>query len=219
VIVLMLGWIMRSAGPETVALAVILVVALIPAIALFRRQRKGRAESEVADRVLETTELLAAELAAGLPPGVALQHAAHSWSTLQPVAEAERLGASVPSAWRAIAEQNAGAGDLRLVGAGWDAALRTGGGLAEATARVASSIRANRASARVIASELASARATSRLVAGLPIAALLMGTSEDSHPVQFLFADPVGLACLAGGLAFGLVGLWWIEAIAGGVHR
>ena len=71
----------------------------------------------------------------------------------------------------------------------------------------------------MIASELASARATSRLVAVLPIAALLMGSSEDSHPLEFLLTDPVGLVCLAGGLAFGLTGLWWIEAIAAGVQK
>ncbi len=218
-LVLVLGWLMPSANPEAVLLVLILVMAAIPAATLVRRQRRTRAAALVSDRVLETAELLAAELSAGLSPGLALQHAAQSWPSLEPVAEAERLGADVPAAWRTLAELTSGAADLRLVGAGWDAAVRTGGGLAEATGRVATSIRANRASDRLIASELASARATSRLVAGLPVVALLMGTSEDSHPVEFLVSDPVGLACLAGGLAFGLAGLWWIEAIAAGVHR
>lgn len=218
-VILAAGWLVRSATPEALALLVILAIAMIPVAALLRRQRKTRAEAEVGDRVLETTELLVAELAAGLPPGRALHHAAGSWAPLAPVAEAERLGADVPAAWRAIAESTPGAGDLRLVGAGWAAAIQTGGGLADATARVATTIRANRASTRLIASELASARATSRLVAALPIAALLMGSSSESQPIEFLLTEPVGLACLAAGLGFGLAGLWWIEAIAAGVHR
>jgi tight adherence protein B len=163
--------------------------------------------------VLETCEQLAAELVAGRPPGGALAKAAADWSPLRPVAEAFRIGADVPEAFRAVAAQP-GAGTLVYVGAAWQVAQGTGHGLADAVDRVAAELRAARATARIVEGELASARATARLVAALPVLALAMGSGSGGDPWGFLLGHPAGLACLAVGLGFGFAGLWWIEAIA-----
>ena len=180
---------------------------------LWLRRRERRAAEATSHRVLESCEQLAAELASGQPPGAALSHAAVDWPALDPVAEAFRVGTDVPAALRVVAARP-GAGDLRLLAAAWHVAHRTGQGLADAVDRVSQELVAARATTRVVHGELASARATARLVAVLPVVALAMGSGVGGDPVGFLLRTPAGWLCLAVGLTFGLVGLWWIEALA-----
>jgi len=200
-------------------LALVLAGAAAGALALWRRRRRRRQAEHVAAQVQETCELIAGELGAGRPPGEALDRAAAGWPAIAPVAEAFRVGADVPDALRAVAADVDGARDLRVVAAAWQVAHRTGEGLAAAVDRVAESLRAAGATRRLVAGELASARATARLVAGLPVLALAMGSGAGGDPWGFLLGTPPGLACLAGGLAFGFAGLWWIEAIAADAER
>jgi tight adherence protein B len=183
---------------------------------LWLRRRERRAADVTGRRVLDTCEHLAAELAAGQPPGAALLRSAGDWPDLGPVAEAFRVGSDVPAALRLVAARP-GAGDLRLLAAAWHVAHRTGQGLADAVDRVSRELVAARATRRVVQGELASARATARLVAVLPLLALAMGSGVGGDPLGFLLQTPAGWLCLATGLAFGLTGLWWIEALARGV--
>ncbi len=208
------GWV----APRQVALAAIVAGAGLVAVLLVRRRREARAAEQTSVRLLEACEQLAAELVAGRPPGVALDRCALDWDPLAPVAEAYRVGADVPDAWRQVA-QRPGAADLRLVGAAWQVSHRTGAGLAGALGQVAADLRAQHATRRVVAGELASARATARLVAVLPLLALTFGAGAGGDPWTFLLTHPVGLACRGLGLAFGLGGLAWIEALARQVVR
>lgn len=182
--------------------------------ALWRQHRRRRRAEQVSVRVLESCELIASELAAGQPPGAALDRAARVWPVLEPAAAAHRVGADVPTAFRSLGAEVEGARDLTVVAAAWQVAHRTGQGLAHTVDRVAESLRAAATTRRLVAGELASARATARLVAGLPLVALAMGSGAGGDPWGFLLGTTAGLACLAAGLALGFAGLWWIEAIA-----
>lgn len=183
---------------------------------LWRRRATARLAAANASRMAEVCDLLAAELSAGRPPETALREAAAVWPALVSVADVARLGGDVSGALREVA-QTPGASGLRLLAAAWSVSRRTGGGLGVATRRVAEAVRREQATRSVVAGELASARATARLMAALPIVALLMGSGAGADPWSFLLRTPAGLGCLAAGLASGLAGVWWIEQIAHGV--
>lgn len=197
---------------HVVALLAVGALASVVAARLWQRRSHRGAATLEAGRVLESCEQLAAELAAGQPPGRALQRVAADWSVLTPAADAFALGADVPAALRGVSARP-GAGDLRLLAAGWQVAHRTGSGLAVAVERIAASLREDQATRRLVAGELASARATARLVSALPLLALAMGSGAGGDPWHFLLATPAGLACLAAGVTLGLAGLWWIEVL------
>lgn len=181
------------------------------------RQRRAGAEM-VSSQVLQACEGLAADLTAGLEPGAALSRTARDWSFLDPVVAAHALGSSVPEAFRSVAA-TPGAADLRVVAAAWDVGRESGPGLATGISQVSRSLRADRATARVVAAELASARATARLLALLPVAVLLLGSGSGGNPWHFLLQTPPGWICLAAGLALAVAGLVWLEVLAQGVTR
>jgi tight adherence protein B len=200
-----------------VGLALVVLPASWAARTLWRRRATARLAEANAARMAEVCDLLAAELSAGRPPEAALREAAASWPALAPVAEVSRLGGDVPAALREAATLP-GASGLGLLAAAWTVSRRTGGSLGAATRRVADAVRRQQATRSVVAGELTSARATARLMAGLPVLGLLMGSGAGADPWSFLLRTPAGLGCLAAGLAAGFAGLWWIEEIARGVE-
>jgi tight adherence protein B len=200
------------------ALALVGLGAAACVAVLIRRSRRARVTERRQVQVVEVAEALAGELRAGQPPLVALEHSAEVWSELTAVVSAARLGADVPSALRRLAELP-GAEGLREVASAWQVSERSGAGLATALAQVADSARARQAARHLVQGELASAQATARLVAGLPVVSLAMSAGIGGHPWHFLLATAPGLACLTLGLLLAFTGLVWIDRIAVGVLR
>jgi tight adherence protein B len=217
-VVAAVGVVALVVSPEPAFLALVLAGGAAGAHRLWQQRARAAVTEQTRDRVLECCDLLAAELAAGKPAEGALGEAAEAWPAIGPVAQCQAYGGDVPAALRRAALEP-GAEGMALVAAAWHVSHRTGHGLADALSRVAQTLRDARATDRVVRGELASARATARLVAALPLVALAIGAGSGGDPLSFLLGTPIGLACLAGGLGLGLAGLAWIERLASEAAR
>ena len=185
---------------------------------LWHRSRVAERAEQRRRAVVELGEALVGELRSGLPPVTALQRGADQWPPFAPVAAAARLGADVPEALGRLAA-TPGAEDLRSLAAAWRVSERSGAALASTLDQVVASARERRTAAHLVRSELASAQATARLVALLPLATLAMAAGVGADPWHFLLQRPAGIACLATGVALVLAGLEWIDRIAASVAR
>ncbi|MBO9522589.1 MAG: type II secretion system F family protein [Nocardioidaceae bacterium] len=201
-----------------VVLLVVVLASLADLARRFRRRRRGALADRRAEQLLEACEAMAADLKAGLPPVRALEGAVATWPDLAPVLRAAQWGADVPEALRALAGTPGGE-QARVVAAAWQVAHRTGAGLAPALSLAARSLREERATAAIVATELAGARATATLLALLPLGLLVLGSEAGGNPAGFLTESSAGLACLALGLLLIHAGLAWIDVIADGIGR
>ena len=66
---------------------------------------------------------------------------------------------------------------------------------------------------------LGTARSTARLLAGLPLLGVALGSGIEAHPLDVLFGSPVGAWCLLLGTALAAAGLLWVERLADGAMR
>jgi tight adherence protein B len=199
-------------------LALIVLACVGGAVLLVRRSRRARAAEQRQRMVVEVCEALVGELSAGQPLVTSLHHCCEVWPAFEPVAAAARLGADVPAALRRLSTRP-GAEGLREVAAAWQVSERSGAGLATALAQVAQTARERQGTRHLVRGELASAQATARLVALLPVASLAMSAGIGGNPWHFLLETPAGLACLALGALFAFLGLLWIDRIAAAVLR
>jgi len=198
------------------AVALVAVVAAAGVLHLRERERRRRTAARTRGAVVEVGEALVGELRAGRPVEAALARAAAPWEPFAAVARAAVLGADVPAALRRLAREP-GAEGLRDLAVAWEVAGRTGGGLAGVLTQVVDGGRAVHEDLRTVGTELASARATARLMVLLPVVTLGLAAGTGSAPWRLLVSDSLGVACLAGGTVLALAGLLWIDRIADGV--
>ncbi|MGW3308827.1 type II secretion system F family protein [Streptomyces sp. NPDC001073] len=205
--------------------SVVPVIAGAVGVPLLRRVRvagEARRAGEVrGDAVIALCSTLAGEVRAGRQPGEALLRAAQDSGGLGEaqagVLAAARFGGDVPGALTSAARQPGAEGLLGLA-ACWRVAVDQGAGLAAGLDRLEGALRADRDQRADLRAQLAGARATVVMLAGLPVLGLLLGAAMGADPLRVLLHSGAGLACLVvGGLLEGL-GLWWAMRIVRGVE-
>jgi tight adherence protein B len=80
--------------------------------------------------------------------------------------------------------------------------------------QVAASLAADQSLMGVVNSELAAARATSKVMAALPACGIGIGYLLGGNPARWLLGGAGGWACLLSGVLLPCVGVLWIEALA-----
>ncbi|WP_344001059.1 type II secretion system F family protein [Streptomyces thermocarboxydovorans] len=185
--------------------------------ALRRRERDRRG-----DAVIALCGSLAGEVRAGRQPGEALLPAARDSGGLgdaqATVLAAARFGGDVPGALAAAARQP-GAEGLRGLAACWRVAVDQGAGLADGLDRLEAALRAERDQRNDLRAQLAGARATAVLLAGLPVLGLALGAALGADPLHVLLHTPAGLGCLAAGAVLEGLGLLWVRHIMRGAQE
>lgn len=182
------------------------------------RRRVLRARRRRETDVAEGCVALAGELASGVPAARALGAVAAEWPELfGPAAGRAALGGDPAAALRQTAA-TPGAGALGAVAAAWEVSERTGAGLSAVLVAVADSVRAEATVRREAEAQLASVRATARLMAALPVATLLLFSAGAGDAVGFLTGTAAGVACLALAVVFVATGLFWVDRVSRGTR-
>jgi tight adherence protein B len=199
--------------PSTPMQVAVLVVACVVAFGLMMRRRAaGRAEAAaVRADIACALRSATAELRAGVEATAAIRAAVADGSDVWAPVRAARA-ADMRTALESAA-RSAGADNLVDVAAAWHLAEHSGAPLAVVLDRLADSIQAEVDLDREVSVEAGPARATGRLMAVLPVFGLGLGMLLGVNPVQVLVGTPLGVVCLATGLALACGGVWWIERI------
>ena len=203
-------------------LPVVAGAAGVPLLRTVRLAREAKRARECrGDAVIALCGALAGEVRAGRQPGAALLRAARDSGGLgeaqAAVLAAARFGGDVPGALASAARQP-GAEGLRGLAACWRVAVDQGAGLAAGLDRLEGALRAQRDQRADLRAQLAGARSTVVMLAGLPVLGLLLGAAMGADPLHVLLHTGAGLACLVvGGVLEGL-GMWWAVRIVRGAE-
>ncbi|QEV22427.1 type II secretion system F family protein [Streptomyces alboniger] len=203
----------------------------VPLAGRVRRARDTRRERERrGDAVIALCGALAGEVRAGRQPGEALRVALDGSTRggdgsggdgagegRSAVLAAARFGGDVPGAFGEAAREPGAEGLLGLA-ACWRVAVDRGAGLAAGLERLEGALRSERDQRADLRAQLAGARSTAVMLAGLPVLGLLMGSALGAEPLRVLLHTGAGLGCLAAGGVLEGVGVWWALRIVRGAE-
>ena len=200
-------------GLRAAGWTLVVVITAGTAAWVLRRAAAERVRRNRADETTRVTVGLAMLLRSGQIPTAALAETATDCDALAPVAAVARVGGDVPAALQEVAQTPGREGLARVAGA-WRVAERTGAPVASVLLQVAEGLRAERELAGVVEAELAMARGSARIMAFLPLGALLLGSCVGADPLGFLLENPLGLLLALAGVGLAAAGVVWTEKLA-----
>jgi tight adherence protein B len=204
------GLLGKAPGAVLASAALLIACTAARLVGQYRRRRSShRARADVA----QACTVLASYLRVGQVPSAALAIAAADCEVLRKGHQAHTLGGEVVHVWRQQARRP-GHGGLLELGRAWQVSVETGAPMSSTLDQVAASLSADQQLTQVVNSELAAARATSKVMAALPPCGIGIGYLLGGDPARWLLAGPAGWACLLAGTLLACAGVLWIEALA-----
>ena len=209
------GLVVVAALSACVSFAPQLLVWLVPGLVvgctvgwLIANSRAEKLRHHNSEEVVQAYIAVATQLRVGDIAPAALARVAADCALLQPVAATQAIGGDVPAALHAAA-MHPGCSGLAGLARSWQLCQITGAPIADAASRVSEGLRAEAAAERLVASELASPRATGKMLALLPRLGIGLGFAGGGDPLVFLLGGLVGRICLAAAVCLVCAGLVW----------
>ena len=94
----------------------------------------------------------------------------------------------------------------------------SGAGLAQAADRLAIAETATQQARAEVTAQLAGPRATAKVLAGLPVVGVILGSGLGASPIAWLVGSFWGWLVLAFGIGLEFLGLWWISRLTNAVE-
>ncbi|MCV7014320.1 type II secretion system F family protein, partial [Mycolicibacterium madagascariense] len=199
----------------------------VVAVTVALRRRDGRT---MARRTAEAVALqgalgvLVGELRVGVHPVLAFETAADETGgvaaeSLRAVAARARLGGDVVAGLRAAATRSAVPGHWERLAACWSLAQTQGLAIVALVRAAERDIVERERFASQVTAGMAGARATTAILAGLPVLGVALGHLIGAQPLRFLLGDAVGRWLLLVGVTLACAGLWWSDRITGRILR
>lgn len=209
------SWVLSGvvAGGRGAVLAFAATMVAAASTWLLRQRARTRSTLRAQVEVAHACDVLASHLRVGQVPTEALAVAALDCPVLLDARQVHDVGGDVTGVWREQAGRPGHGGLLELARA-WQVSVQTGAPLSATLAQVAVALSAEEALRAVVAGELASPRATSKVMAALPACGIGLGYLLGGDPIHWLLAGPPGWICVVAGALLACGGVIWIELLA-----
>jgi tight adherence protein B len=203
---------------STALVAVLAAGCAVLAARGWRARREQRADSARLTALIETLAALAAELRAGRSLEEAVRGAVADCPDPDTATALVRAVRAPASAGRAASDDGM-TGALDRLSAAMALSARTGCSLAAVVAAVEDDLRARQRRRRELLVATAGPRASARLLAGLPLLGLAMGSGVGADPWHVLTRTGTGQVLLAAGVLLEVAGIAWTGRLVRGIGR
>jgi tight adherence protein B len=172
--------------------------------------------NQLRNNTIAAISALAADLRAGSSPSTAIANSGGEPCVWPHVVAAAQHHIDITAAIEQDARHNP---DLRYLAVCWRVGMYSGSGLAASVTRLAQSMREAQEVRIQLQAELATPRATARMLSFLPVIGLALGYLLGADPLTWLISGPLGWLMLVIGVGLTGIGVWWTSMIATRVER